>query len=57
MDLEKAYDRIHREALWQLMRTYDVGDKLLNGIRSMSSSLACVRVNEVRLSDLGLIVV
>ena len=23
--LEKAYDRVNREALWQVLRTYDVG--------------------------------
>ena len=35
IDLEKAYDRVNRETLWQVMRTYDVGGKLLNCIKSM----------------------
>ena len=35
MDLEKAYDRVNREALWQVLRMYDVGGKLLNGIKSV----------------------
>ena len=35
IDLEKAYDRVNREALLQVLRMYDVGGKLLNGIRSM----------------------
>ena len=39
MDLEKAYDTVNREALWQILRMYDVGRKLLNGIKS----LACVK--------------
>ena len=40
MNLEKAYDRVKREALWQVMRMYDVG-----GIKSMYvDSLAYVRV-------------
>ena len=30
-----AYDRIIREALWQVLRMYDVGGKLLGGIKSM----------------------
>ena len=45
IELEKAYDRVNREALWQVMRMYDVGGKLLNGIKSMYvDSSACVRV-------------
>ena len=35
IDLEEAYDRVHREALWQILRMYDVGGKLLNGIKSV----------------------
>ena len=33
--LEKAYDRGNREALWQVLRMYDVGCKLPSGIKSM----------------------
>ena len=45
MDLEKAYNRVNREALWQVLRKYDVGSKLLNRITSMYvNSLACVKV-------------
>ena len=35
MDVEKAYDRVNREALWQVLRMYDVSGKLLNGIKNM----------------------
>ena len=35
MDLEKVHDRVNREALWQVLRMYDVGGKLLNDIKSM----------------------
>ena len=45
MDLEKPYDRVHRKALWQVLRMYDVGGKLLNDIKSIYvNSLACVRI-------------
>ena len=33
--LEMAYDKVIREALWQVLIMYDVGNKLLSGIRSM----------------------
>ena len=45
MDLEEAYDNIKREAVWQVLRMYNGGRKLLNGIKSMYvNSLTCVRV-------------
>ena len=30
MNKEKTYDKVNREALWQVLRMYDVGGKLLN---------------------------
>ena len=45
MDLEKAYNKVNKEALWQVLRMYDVAGKLLNGIKSMYvNSLTCVRI-------------
>ena len=36
IDLEKAYDRVNREALWQMLRMYDGGGgSNLSGIKSM----------------------
>ena len=41
MDLKK-YDRVTRKALWQVLRMYDLGGKLLSGIMSMYvDSLVC----------------
>ena len=45
MDLEKAYDTVNTKSLWQVLRMYDVGGKLLSGIKSMYvDNLACLRV-------------
>ena len=58
MNLEKAYDRVTREALWQVLRMYDMGGKLFNGIESMYvNSEACVRVKGSESECLGSIVV
>ena len=47
IDLEKAYNRVNTEALWQVLRMYDVYGKLLSGIKSMYvDSLACVGVKK-----------
>ncbi len=45
MDLEKAYDRIDREGLWTVLRLYELGGRLLKGVKSFyKNSRACVRV-------------
>ena len=45
IDLEKAYNRVNKEDLWQVLRMYDVEGKLLSGFRSMHvDSSACIKV-------------
>ena len=39
MDMEKAYDRINREDLPQLLRMHKVGGKLLSSIRSKYANM------------------
>ena len=34
MDLEKAYDTIDRHGMWQMLRVYGVGGKLLKAMSS-----------------------
>ena len=49
LDLEKAYDRVDRDAMWNVLRLYGLGGRLLQGVKSLYvGSKACVRVrNEV----------
>ena len=45
IDLEKEYDKVNREDLWQVLRMYDLLSKLLGGIKSVYiDSLACLTV-------------
>ena len=45
MDLEKAYDTIDRNGMWQMLRMDGVGGKLLKAVqRFYADSRACVRV-------------
>ena len=45
MDLEKVYDTIDRHSMWQMLRVYGVGGKLLKAVQSFYvDSRACVRV-------------
>ena len=45
MNLEKAYDTIDRHGIWQMLRVYGVGGKLLKAVQSFYvESMACVRM-------------
>ena len=45
LDLEKAYDRIDRKAMWKVLRIYGIGGRLLRAVESLyAGSKACVRV-------------
>ena len=47
INLEKVYDRVKWMALFQVLRKYEVGGKLVNGIKTMYvNSLACIRIVE-----------
>ena len=47
MDLENAYDTIDRHGVWQMLRVYGVGGKLLKAVHSFYiDSRACVRVGK-----------
>ncbi len=51
MDLEKAYDRIDRKALWDVLKIYGVGGQLMEGIKAFyREANACVKV-DCELSD------
>ena len=49
LDLEKAYDRVDRDVMWNVLRLYGIGGRLLQGVKSLYvGSKDCVRVgNEV----------
>ena len=43
--MEKAYNRVNKESLWQVLKMYAMDGKMLNGIKSLYvNSLTCVRV-------------
>ena len=49
LGLEKVYDRVDKNAMWNVLRLYGIGGRLLRGVKSFYvGSKACVRVgNEV----------
>ena len=49
LDLEKAYDRVDRDTMRNVLSLYGIGGKLFRGVKSLYvGSKACVRIgNEV----------
>ncbi len=46
MDLKKACDRVDWLALWEVLRIYNVGGKLLSAMKSFyEEGSACVKIN------------
>ena len=35
LDLEKAYGRVDRDAMWNVLRLYGIGGRLLQGVKSL----------------------
>ena len=45
LDLEKACDRVDRDAMWNVLRLNGTGGRLLRGVKSLYVvSKACIRV-------------
>ncbi|XP_068226745.1 uncharacterized protein [Palaemon carinicauda] len=45
MDLEKAYNSVDREGMWNVMMLYGIGGRLLQAVKSFyKDSKACVRI-------------
>ncbi len=46
MDLEKAYDRVDWLALWDVLKIYGVGGKLLSAVKSFYEEASiCVKIS------------
>ncbi len=46
INLEKAYDRIHWMAMWNVLKMYGVGGSLMNGVKAFyKEAKACINVN------------
>ena len=46
IDLEKAYDRVDRKGVWEVLKMYGIGGRTLGAVKSFyEGSKACVRVD------------
>ena len=51
VDFEKAFDSIHRESLWNIMRSYGIPDKMVRVIASIFVVFECAVVDGSVTSD------
>ena len=46
VDFEKAFDSVHRESLWNIMRCYGVPDKLIRMVQLLYKDTQCAVIDE-----------
>ena len=51
IDFEKAFDSVHRETLWKLLKIYGIPDKLVNMIKAMYRSSKCAVIDRIETSQ------
>ena len=50
-DFEKAFDSVHRETLWKLLKIYGIPDKLVNKIQTMYRNSKCAVIDGIETSQ------
>ena len=51
VDFEKAFDSIHRDSLWKILRHYGIPSKLVNVIKMLYSDFKCQVICNTALTD------
>ena len=51
VDFEKAFDSVHRETLWKLLKIYGIPDKLVNMIKAMYRNSKCAVIDGIETSQ------
>ena len=46
-DFEKAFNSVHRETLWKLLKIYGIPDKLVNMIKAMHRNIKCAVIDRI----------
>ena len=46
VDFEKAFDSVHRDSLWRIMRVYGIPDKLIGLVKVLYNGFTCTVIDE-----------
>ena len=51
VDFEKAFDSVHRDSMWRILRHYGIPDKIVRVIRALYENFECRVAHNNKLSD------
>lgn len=51
IDFEKAFDSVHREGLWTILRSYGIPEKIVRAIRGIYDGFECAIIDENKTSE------
>ena len=51
VDLEKAFDSIHRDTLWNNMQAYGYPEKIVSNIKLFYNNFSCSVIHKKKLTD------
>ena len=54
-DYEKAFDSIHRDSLWQILRAYGIPQRIVNIIKCFYSNFTCTSARGISVLKLKLV--
>ena len=46
VDFEKAFDSVHRDSLWRIMKAYGIPDKLIGLVKALYDGFTCTVIDE-----------
>ena len=56
VDFEKAFDSVHRDSLWKIMRVYRIPDKLIGMAKALYDGFTCPVIDEGEITERFLVV-
>lgn len=56
VNFEKAFDLVHRDSLWRIMRAYGIPDKLIGLVKVLYDGFTCAVINEGEIMERFLVV-
>ena len=45
-DFEKAFDLVHRDSLWRIMKAYGIPDNLIGLVKALYDGFTCAVIDE-----------